>query len=123
MLRVPRRLVNTDLPLDTRPTITDMTGKTISNPSYNPIVWAVPPEGYGVVFSIVGGAQPFVQFAQTAQRDASSGILAQGLRAAATGLDGTVYLVDEGRSGSATAFAVVIMRLVGSIIDPYFLLR
>lgn len=123
VLRVPRRLVNTDLPLDTRPTITDMTGKTISNPSYNPIVWAVPPEGYGVVFSIVGGAQPFVQFAQTAQRDASSGILAQGLRAAATGLDGTVYLVDEGRSGSATGLRGQIMRLVGSIIDPYFLLR
>ena len=123
VLRVPRRLVNTDLPYDNRPTLTDMTGKTIANPSYNPIVWAVPPEGYAVVFSVVGGAQPFVQYAQTAQRDASSGLLAQGLRAAIPGLDGVVYLIDEGRSGSATGLRGQVMRLVGSILDPYFLLR
>nr|MBP8195563.1 hypothetical protein [Deltaproteobacteria bacterium] len=104
-------------------TLTDMTGKTIANPSYNPIVWAVPPEGYAVVFSVVGGAQPFVQYAQTAQRDASSGLLAQGLRAAIPGLDGVVYLIDEGRSGSATGLRGQVMRLVGSILDPYFLLR
>ena len=123
VLRVPRRLVNTDLPLDTRLTIRDMTGKTIDNPNYNPIVWAVPPEGYSVVFSVVGGEQPFVQYAQTAQRDASSGLLAQGLHAAITGLDGVVYLIDEGRSGSATGLRGQIMRMVGSVLDPYFLLR
>ncbi len=122
VLRVPRRLVNTDLPYNNVAKIKkDM--RDVPNPDYNPIVWAVPPEGYGVVFSVVGGAQPFIQFAQTAQRDASSGILAQGLRSAATGLDGTVYLVDEGRSGSATGLRGQVMRLIGSIIDPYFLLR
>ncbi len=123
VLRVPRRLVNTDLPLDNRLKITDMTGKLVDNPNYNPIVWAVPPEGYSVVFSVVGGVQPFIQYAQTAQRDASSGLLAQGLRAATSGLDGVVYLVDEGRSGSATGLRGQVMRLVGSILDPYFLLR
>ena len=39
------------------------------------------------------------------------------------GLDGVVYLVDEGRSGSATGLRGQVMRLVGSILDPYFLLR
>ena len=123
VLRVPRRLVNTDLPYDDRVKITDNTGKVIDNPGYNPIVWAVPPEGYAVVFSVVGGNQPFTQYAQTSQRDASSGLLAQGLRAAVSGLDGIVYLIDEGRSGSATGLRGQVMRLVGSILDPYFLLR
>ena len=75
------------------------------------------------MFSVIGGNQPFTQYAQTSQRDASSGLLAQGLRAAVSGLDGIVYLIDEGRSGSATGLRGQVMRLVGSILDPYFLLR
>lgn len=122
VLRVPRRLVDMSKRYDPNPT-TKVNGKDVPNPDYNPVVWAIPPEGFGVVFSVVGGSQPFVQYAQTAQRDASSGVLAQGLRAATSASNGVVYLIDEGRGGSSLGLRGQIMRLVGSILDPYFLLR
>lgn len=122
VLRLPRRLTNTEYPLDPNKTI-KVGGRDVPNPNYNPAVWAVPPEGFSVVFSIVGGTQPFVQYAQTSTRDASSGILAQGLRAAAAAQNGVVYLVDEGRSGSSSGLRGQVMRLIGSVLDPYFLLR
>lgn len=80
------------------------------DPSH-PTLWAVPPEGYTVSFAILGGQQAYVQAAQTSQRDASSGLLAQSLKAAVTALDGSGSPIDElphrlgqrsARSGAAT---------------------
>ena len=92
------------------------------DPSH-PTLWAVPPEGYSVSFAILGGQQAYVQAAQTSQRDASSGLLAQSLKAAVTALDGVVYLIDEGRTGSVSGLRGQVLRLIGAGIDPYFLLR
>ena len=89
----------------------------------NPPPWAIPPEGYVLNYNVYGGLSPYVQVAQTAQRDSSSGVLAQGLKAAVSGPNSTMFLVDEGRTGSASGLRGQIMRTVGSVIDPYFLLR
>jgi hypothetical protein len=94
-----------------------------NTPDTDPPRWAVPPEGYLVSFLVYGGLSPYTKAAQTSQRDVSSGMLAQSLKAAIAGLDGILYLVDEGRTGSPTGLRGQVMRIVGSIVDPYFLLR
>jgi hypothetical protein len=94
-----------------------------NTPDTDPPRWAVPPEGYLVSFLVYGGLSSYTKAAQTSQRDVSSGMLAQSLKAAVAGLDGILYLVDEGRTGAPTGLRGQIMRIVGSIVDPYFLLR
>lgn len=85
--------------------------------------WAVPPEGYLVSFRIYGGLSPYALPAQTAHRDDSSGLLAQSLKVAIPAFDGVVYLLDEGRSGSPAGLRGQILRVIGALVDPAFLLR
>jgi hypothetical protein len=89
----------------------------------DPPRWAVPPEGYMISFLVYGGLTPYTKVAQTSQRDVSSGVLAQSLKAAVSGLDGILYLIDEGRNGTPTGLGGQVMRAIGAIVDPYFLLR
>jgi hypothetical protein len=88
-----------------------------------PFLWAVPPDSYTVTFGVLGGQRPYVQLAQTSQRDGLTDVLAQGLRAAITAPSGVVYLVDEGRSGSTSQLRGRVIRMIGSTVDPYFILR
>jgi hypothetical protein len=76
-----------------------------------------------VTFGVLGGQRPYVQLAQTSQRDGLTDVLAQGLRAAITAPSGVVYLVDEGRSGSTSQLRGRVIRMIGSTVDPYFILR
>lgn len=87
------------------------------------VYWAVPPDGYLLSFTVLGGQRPYVQLAQTSQRDGLTDVLAQGLRSAVTAPSGVVYMVDEGRTGVVSHLRGRIIRMFGSAIDPYFILR
>jgi hypothetical protein len=89
----------------------------------NPDIWSIPPEGYSVSFNVVGTLQTYSVAVQSAQRDVSSGLLAQGLRSATVGPSGALYIVDEGRSGALAGLRGQVLRIVGSLVDPFFLLR
>ena len=80
-------------------------------------------ESYAVTFQVYGGLSAYVQAAQTSQRDVSSGLVAQSLKAAIPALDGILYLVDEGRNGSPSGLRGQVMRVIGALVDPYFLIR
>ena len=94
-----------------------------TNVALIPPRWAVPPEGYLVNFQVFGGLTPYVKAAQTSQRDASSGLIAQSLKVAIPALDGILFLIDEGRNGNPASLRGQVMRVVGALVDPYFLLR
>jgi hypothetical protein len=76
-----------------------------------------------VTFRVYGGLAPYALQAVTAHRDDSSGQVAQSLKVAIPALDGILYLIDEGRGGSASGLRGQVMRVIGSLVDPYFLLR
>jgi hypothetical protein len=128
VMRVPRDLMHPTDP--SPPTCVKTSGATppvcLDPPSSAPLIpprWAVPPEGYLVNFQVYGGLSPYVRAAQTSQRDASSGLLAQSLKVAIPALDGILFLIDEGRNGSPAGLRGQVMRVVGALVDPYFLLR
>lgn len=115
VMRVPRMSV-------TLPFVDpDDLNKTVQ--SISTVYWAVPPESYIVSFTVLGGQRPYVQLAQTSQRDGLTDVLAQGLRSAVTAPSGVVYMVDEGRTGVASHLRGRVIRMWGSAIDPYFILR
>lgn len=87
------------------------------------VYWAVPPEAYVMIFAVLGGQRPYVEFAQTSQRDGLTDVLAQGLRSAVTAPSGVVYMVDEGRTGVASHLRGRILRTFSSVIDTNFILR
>ena len=89
----------------------------------NLAIWAVPPDGYAVTFTVVGTLRSYEVLAQTAAQDVSSGILAQGLRSAAVAPSGVLFIVDEGRTGGISSLRGQVLRIVGSQVDPIFLLR
>ena len=86
-------------------------------------IWSIPPDGYGISFNITGTLRPYSLPVQSAQRDVSSGLLAQGLRAATAAPSGVLYIVDEGRTGALAGLRGQVLRIVGSLVDPFFLLR
>jgi len=86
-------------------------------------VWAVPTDGYSVSFTIRGPLRTYELPVQTTQRDVSSGLLAQGLRSATAAPSGVLFVVDEGRTGTTSGLRGQVLRLVGSQVDPVFLLR
>lgn len=102
VLRLPRRM--TPLVLD---------GRTIAGAE-----WALPPEGYSVSFNALGGFRPYAINATV-----PAGQLAQSLRAASLAPDGSVFIVDEGRTGSATGLRGQLMRIFRVDMDQSFLVR
>lgn len=118
VLRVPRGLNDPNLPRKENCTEDEAKAGVC-----NPALWRVPPQGYAMSFGIYGGQRPYEQLAQTAQQDVSSGIAAQGLRAAVTAPAATIYVVDEGRGASLSGLRGQVMRIIGNGLDSYFLLR
>ncbi|MCS6912506.1 MAG: hypothetical protein RMK29_19015 [Myxococcales bacterium] len=80
--------------------------------------WAVPPEGYSIVFNVLGGFRPFAVTAEV-----PAGQRAQSLRAAITAPDGAVFIVDEGRLGAAAGLRGQLMRIFRTGMDNSFLVR
>ncbi len=125
VMRVPREPAHPTDP-DPPKCQTPNNGTCADPPTTTPLVpprWAVPPEGYSVTFRVYGGLAPYALQAVTAHRDDSSGQVAQSLKVAIPALDGILYLIDEGRGGSASGLRGQVMRVIGSLVDPYFLLR
>ena len=80
--------------------------------------WAVPDDGYSVSFSVVGGLVTYALPVGT-----NAGQLAQGLRSATESPDGAIYVVDQGRTGTATGLRGQLMRILRGIVDGTFLIR
>ena len=74
-------------------------------------------------FRVYGGLAPYALQAVTARRDDSSGQIAQSLKVAVPALDGILFLIDEGQIGSASGLRGQVLRVIGALVDPYFLLR
>ena len=91
--------------------------------SWNEAVWSVPPDGYSVTFGVTGALTTYALPVQTAQRDISSGMLAQGLKSVTAGPSPYLYIVDEGRTGQLSGLRGQVMRIRGSSVDASFLLR
>ena len=91
--------------------------------SWNEAVWSVPPDGYSVTFVVVGGLTTYALPVKTAQLDVSSGVPAQGLKSVTAGPSGSLYIVDEGRSGQLSGLRGQVLRILGSTVDASFLLR
>ena len=53
----------------------------------------------------------------------SAGQLAQGLRSATSSPDGAVFVVDQGRVGTASGLRGQLMRILRGIVDGTFLIR
>lgn len=80
--------------------------------------WVVPDDGYALIFGVTAGGLPYSLPVATA-----AGQLAQGLRTASASPDGAVFVVDQGRTGSASGLRGQIMRLVRGVVDANFLIR
>lgn len=129
VLRVPRVLRDPTKPYSvctdpTKPCVcADPKASPCTQFTYNDASWAIPPDGYSVSFTVLGALVNYQQFAETAQRDVSSGIRAQGLRSATAAPSGALFIVDEGRTGSLSSLRGQVLRVYGSQVDPFFLLR
>lgn len=80
--------------------------------------WRVPEEGYVITFGTAGNSGVY-----SLQAAPTQGIRAQSLRSAAMSPDGNVYIVDQGRTGSATGLRGQLMRLVRQSLDGNFLVK
>ena len=89
VLRVPRRLVNTDLPYDDRVKITDNTGRSSTTLATTRSCGRFRPKAMRScsLSSVATSRLPSMRRPHSAMRQ---GLLAQGLRAAVSGLDGIV---------------------------------
>ncbi len=136
VLQIPRNTL--PLPLPATTTFVDDMGKSQSVPVYYKALnshgatlagqsatsfvggeWLAPPEGYAITFVVSGGYLPYAVPALVPAVNQQ----AQGLRSATAAPDGSVFIVDEGRTSSATGLRGQLMRLFREHIDGSFVVR